>query len=208
MWGLLLKDFYMMKKYCKAYLFIVIVFMGVSFFDGENMFFAFYPCMLCSMIPITLLAYDERSKWLQYSETLPYTRAQIVNGKYIIGLGIQIAILFISGISQALQMRIGGIFQIGEYFRILALLFTMSSWATSITFPFIFKFGVEKGRIAYYVIIAILCGGSIFLPYFLTDKVLMDINLNAVLSILFFIGLGAYVLSWYLSIVFYRKREL
>ena len=60
--GLILKDLYMMKHYCKSYLIIAIVFLIVSLSDTvANMFFLFYPCMLCGIIPINLLGYDERS---------------------------------------------------------------------------------------------------------------------------------------------------
>lgn len=34
--GLLLKDWYMMKKYCRAYLLIAVVFIAVSLFSNDN----------------------------------------------------------------------------------------------------------------------------------------------------------------------------
>ena len=79
--GLLLKDLYMMRKYCRSYLLIAVVFIALSFASNQNLFFVFYPCLLCGMIPVNLLGYDERSRWLQYSGTMPYTRAQIVSCK-------------------------------------------------------------------------------------------------------------------------------
>ena len=81
--GLLLKDLYMVVKYCKAYLLIAVVFLAVSLMGSDNLFFIFYPCLLCGMIPVNLLAYDERSRWPQYCGTLPYTKGQIVSGKYL-----------------------------------------------------------------------------------------------------------------------------
>ena len=117
--GLLLKDLYMMKKYCKSYLLITVVFIAVSFASSENLFFTFYPCLLCGMIPVNLLGYDERSRWLQYSETMPYTKGQIVSGKYLIGLGTQIAVLLITGIAQAIRMSVSGTFVLLEYLRML-----------------------------------------------------------------------------------------
>ena len=96
--GLLLKDWYMVKTYCRAYLLIAVVFIALSFFSDNNMFFVFYPCLLCGMIPVNLLAYDERSRWTQYSGTLPYTKTQIVSGKYLIGLFAQLAILIATGV--------------------------------------------------------------------------------------------------------------
>ena len=64
--GLLLKDWYMMKQYCRTYPVIAVAFMALSLVDSDNLFFVFYPCLLCGMIPVTLLGYDERSGWVQY----------------------------------------------------------------------------------------------------------------------------------------------
>ncbi len=38
------------------------------------------------MMPMTLLAYDQNSRFSDYSGVLPVTKEQIVGGKYIIGL--------------------------------------------------------------------------------------------------------------------------
>lgn len=206
--GLILKDLYMMKKYCKSYLFIVMVFIAVSFFSSENLFFIFYPCMICGMIPVNLLGYDERSKWLQYSQTMPYTKGQFVSGKYLIGLVIQIIVLLITGISQAIRMNIDGTFEFGEYFALMMLLLIMSLIASSITLPFMFKLGVEKGRMAYYVMVGIVCAGSVISSTILSSEIQNNIEVNGILPLVCLIGIGIYFLSWYLSVLFYRKREV
>ena len=82
--GLLLKDWYMMKQYCRTYPVIAVAFMALSLVDSDNLFFVFYPCLLCGMIPVTLLGYDERSGWVQYSGTMPYTKIQIDSEKYLV----------------------------------------------------------------------------------------------------------------------------
>ena len=102
--GLLLKDWYMIKTYCKLYLVMAVLFLAASFVSSDNLFFVFYPCLLCGMIPVNLLAYDERSHWTQYSCTLPYTRAQLVCAKYLVGLFCQLAVLLGAGIVQSLKM--------------------------------------------------------------------------------------------------------
>jgi len=206
--GLLLKDWYMMKKYCKAYLLITLVFIAVSFVGNENLFFTFYPCLLCGMIPVNLLGYDERSRWQQYSETMPYTKAQIVSGKYIIGLATQIAIILITGITQAMRMSIDGDFELKEYLILMMLLLIMSLLASSITLPFMFKLGVEKGRMAYYIMIGVVCAGSIISSNLLSSEFSYDIKLNGALPIICIAGIVIYAMSWYLSIVFYKQREL
>ena len=100
--GLILKDLYMAVKYCRAYALIAIVFLGFSVVNGDNMFFLFYPCLLCGMIPVNLLAYDERSKWLLYSAALPYSKTQLVTAKYLIGLMAQLVVLFATGVHDIL----------------------------------------------------------------------------------------------------------
>lgn len=204
--GLLLKDLYMIKKYCKAYLLIAIVFIALSCTNNDS-FFVFYPCLLCGMIPAQILGYDERSKWMQYCETMPYTKGQIVSGKYLIGLGVQLAILIVVGIVQAVKMCIGRAFVLEEYLTIMMLLLIMSLLASSIALPFMFKYGVEKGRLAYYIMIGVICAGSIIASGVLSDGITISIPLNIILPIICGIGIGLYALSWYLSVVFYRKRE-
>ena len=206
--GLLLKDLYMMRKYCRSYLLIAVVFIALSFASNQNLFFVFYPCLLCGMIPVNLLGYDERSRWLQYSGTMPYTRAQIVSCKYLIGLGVQVTMLLVTGIAQAIRMSIDGTFRFDEYIMLMMMLLIMASITSSITLPLVFKLGVEKGRIANYIVLGIVCAGSVIASGLFIKDMQTQIKLNGVLPIICFVGVGIYVLSWYLSIVFYQKREI
>ena len=119
--GLLLKDWYMMKQYCRTYPVIAVAFMALSLVDSDNLFFVFYPCLLCGMIPVILLGYDERSGWVQYSGTMPYTKIQIVSEKYLISLFAQLTMLVATGIAQAVKMTLTGGFILGD-FAVLMLL--------------------------------------------------------------------------------------
>jgi len=206
--GLLLKDWYLMKKYCRAYLLIAVVFIAVSFVSNDNLFFVFYPCLLCGMIPVNLLGYDERSRWLQYSCTLPYTRMQIVSAKYLIGLLSQVAVLIITGIAQSIKMYIGGGFAPDDFAVLMLLLLSIATFTSSISLPFVFKLGVEKGRMAYYAMVGFVCGASVLAASLLRGQLQMQMRPNMLLIVLTFAGIGAYILSWYLSVVFFKKRDI
>ena len=206
--GLLLKDWYMMKKYCRAYLLIAVVFIAVSLFSNDNMFFVFYPCLLCGMIPVNLLGYDERSRWMQYSGTLPYTKTQIVSGKYLIGLLSQITILVATGVAQAAKMLIAHNFELGDFAVLMLLMLIVSTLTSSICLPFVFKLGVEKGRTAYYIMIGFVCGASVLASSILRRQLISEIKPNLILALVAVAGIGIYILSWYLSIVFFKKREI
>lgn len=208
--GLLLKDLYMMKKYCRAYLIITVFFIAVSLTSDDNLFFAFYPCLLCGVIPVNLLGYDEQSHWLQYSGTLPYSKGQIVSCKYLIGLMAQIAVLIVTGIVQAVRMNINGTFVLNDYIALLLMMLSILTVTSSICLPFIFKLGVEKGRIAYYVMIGAVFAGSFMAITIFKSRLreTENIDLSRILPFISLIGIAIYVLSWYLSVVFYKKREL
>ena len=206
--GLLLKDWYMMKRYCRYYLFCAIGFTVLSVMSAGNMFFIFYPCLLCGMIPVNLIGYDERSRWMEYSGTMPYTKAQIVSGKYIIGLLTQLAVMLVMGAAQAVKMIIAGDFVPGEFAVLMLLLLIVSTLSSSICLPFIFKLGAEKGRAAYYVMIGFVCGASALASGLFGDQLSAEIAPNLVLAILAVLGIGIYIFSWYMSIVFYKKREI
>ena len=206
--GLLLKDWYMMRKYCRSYLLIAAVFIAVSLYSNYNLFFIFYPCLLCGMIPVNLLGYDERSRWMQYSGTLPYTKTQIVSAKYLIGLLAQVTILIVTGIAQGVKMTVAGNFVFGEFVVLMLLMLIVATLTSSISLPFIFKLGVEKGRTAYFIMIGFVCGASILASSFFRGQLVAEIEPNAILAALAVAGIGVYVLSWYLSVVFFKGRDL
>ena len=205
--GLIIKDLYMTAKYCRSNIIISFLFLLLSLASPDNLFFTFYPAMLGGMIPTNILAYDERSRWIQYSDTLPYSRAQIVSGKYIIGLIAQGTIIVSIGIAHAAVMISNGTFSTEAFGVFMMLILTMSLISSSINLPFMFKYGVEKGRLAYYVMVGIVCGGSVAASQIMTESTAQEINLFGVLPIVCLIGIGIYALSWYFSVVFYKKRE-
>ena len=207
--GLLLKDLYMAAKYCRMSLLLAAVFMVVSYFSDTNLYFLFYPCMVCGMIPITLLGYDEGSKWLQYSRTMPYTSAQIVSAKYLIGLFAQLLMLLITAAVQALRMIVGGSFVLGEYLVLLMMLTVLSLVSSSISLPFMFKMGVQKGRLAYFVMIGLVTAASVAAGVIVGEQLTEIAPLAGMILPVFCLGgIGIYAFSWYLSIIFFKKREL
>lgn len=206
--GLILKDLYMTVKYCKANIILSLLFLVISLCNRDSLFLSFYPALLCGIIPTNLLAYDEKSRWLQYSEALPYTRAQVVSGKYSIGLLAQLASLILVGCGNAAVMIASGTFEIGAFAVFIMLILTLSLISSSITLPFMFKYGVEKGKLAHYVMVGIVCAGSGVASVLVSGEVPGEIDLLGVLPLVCLVGVAIFALSWYLSIVFYKKREL
>lgn len=207
--GLLLKDAYMAAKYCRAYLLIVVVFLIAAPFSGDNLFLMMYPCILASMVPVNLLAYDAQSKWEQYAGTLPCSRAQLVSAKYLIGLFASCGVLVLIALVQGIRMAVGSI-PVQALGSLMAMSMISSFVVPAITLPLIFRFGPEKGRILYMVVVGIACGISAMVSI-TQSPTLFSPEISTELPVLGLICLAAAVVygaSWYLSILFYKMREL
>ena len=206
--GLLLKDFYMAKRYCRFYLVIALAFIAISVVGEQNTFFVFYPMLMSTVVPVTLLAYDERSKWETNSATMPYTRKQLVSAKYIIMLFLLGSCLILIGISQYARMLRAGTVQWGKLGVLMETLFVAGLLFPSLMLPVVFRFGAEKGRMLYFAVMI-----TFFVVAALFDKILpkgyhLQSGAQAWVIIVGIAVLGLILwISWSLSIHFYTKRE-
>lgn len=205
--GLLLKEWYMMKKYCKSYLIVAAVFLAVALSGGKGPF-AFFPCLLCGMIPLNLQGYDEQSGWIHYSGTLPYTKAQLVSVKYLDGLFSLMAFLAAANIIQIIKMSLNPDSASGDSFITFELISVFAFACFSVCLPFVFKFGIEKGRIIYFAVIAVLFAGFAVFSQSFTGITENDFAPKPILISLPAAGAVIYALSWCLSVALYKKREL
>ena len=208
--ALLVKDLYMAAKYCRSYLLIAAVFIAIMVMnDGKmSMFYVVYPCLMCGMVPVNLLSYDERSGWLKYSAALPYTKLQIVSGKYLIGLIMQGAMLIVTGIAQGIKMSVQGGFELGSYLLVMVTVLLLSVLSSSLSLPFVFKLGTEKGRTVYLLAVGAVCGISVASSVVSDSISKISMHSSLITPLLCLLSVGVYALSWYLSYLFFKKREL
>lgn len=202
--ALLLKDTYMTVRLCRMFLLLDVVFLGVWMFGNGDLFFLTYPCLLTTMVPMTLISYDEREKWDVFAATLPYSRAQIVSSKYLIGLCLSAVILAVAAVGQIFRGTSDGT---RDFLTMLPVLLTACLLAPAVLYPFVFRFGAEKGRVVYYVVIAVVCGGSVVLQNFEAASLLGSLSTGS-LPVGVLIAAAVYAGSWLLSIRLYAKREL
>lgn len=206
--GLLLKDMYLSWKYYKAFFVIAVGFAVMAVWSSANPFLVAYPFMLVSMIPVGLQNFDEASKWDVYCGTMPCTKAEIVSGKYLIGLIFALPAFLLNVGSQLLRMRIVEEMNWGELEGILSLCLMLVFLLPAISLPMVFRFGSAKGRIVQYGFIALVCGSSAAMSVILDGRMPVFLTGGTVLWLVVLAAAGLYALSWYLSIRFYEKREI
>lgn len=190
--GLLLKDMYMLVKYARSVFAIILCFFIVSAVQEEGpSYFSVFPCIMAGIIPMTLLSYDETEKWNVYAQTMPYTKAQIVSAKYLIGLAAGLSVSLVSVVVDTCAHRTQP-FAPGGFFTQILLLILYSLAAPALCLPFIFKLGMAKGRLIYLGVLGLSYGGAAFLVS--SDKLpaMTKIFSPASISI---IGAGLYLLS-------------
>lgn len=206
--GLVLKDGYLAWAHFKMYILMVLVFSLLSAADPGNFFLVFYPCMLCGMIPVNLMAYDERSKWDVFTALMPFTRAQIVTSKYLVGIIGQGIILTLVAVVNIVRMALSGGVDWQYLFDLIGMMIMLASVSVALPLPFIFRSGVEKGRMGYYVMIGMSGVGSGVMGGLLGDNVNAFSLPELAVPVMILVGIGVYGLSWWLSVKFYEKREL
>ncbi|MEG0372022.1 MAG: ABC-2 transporter permease [Clostridium sp.] len=78
--GLLIKDILVITKQLKIFLIIIPV-MAITGGGSMDML----AILMSSVLPMTAIAYDERSKWNQIAVMMPYSRKDMVISKYLLG---------------------------------------------------------------------------------------------------------------------------
>ena len=150
--ALILKDTYVIFRQMKYFLVMILLFSALP--SGFNNAFA---VIYAAMLPYTALAYDERSKWEQMAAVMPYSTRDIVLGKYVFGwLCIGGAAVLSALLQAVLSLAVNRAFLPG----VVALSVLGALCILAITLPLMFRFGVEKGRLAMFLIIFLVCGAA------------------------------------------------
>ena len=205
--GLLYKDMIMTMKYCRSFLLVTAIFVAALLLEPDNGFYMAYPSLFVSMIPVTLISYDERDKWDQFSGILPASRGMLVSVKYLIGLLFQLAVLALNGIAWFIGMSRTGTFGAREYMSTLVILMSVALLVPTLLLPCIFKLGVEKGRMAYYIVMGLFGAAAAMVAFAEVDFSAFALPEWGTGGI-FLVCAGLYALSWMLSIGIYKKKEL
>lgn len=167
MLGLLIKDLYTLARYAKTYL-LMLVFFGVMGVAQQNTFFltGMIP-MLCMMTVITTLSYDEYSHWHRLALAMPYSRRELIGGKYLLVLALLAGGFGVSCVVGGVASLLAPELQLSELLMTAVGASFSALMLVSILLPLVYRFGVEKSRI--------LLFGIAFLP---TMVLLLLQNLN------------------------------
>jgi len=143
--GLILKDFYNLKKYGRQITIILGVFLIFGIMMKSSLYICFMIMLYGTMTIITAMSYDEKAGFDKFALSMPIKREDLVKSKYAVWLIIMFSALLVSFVTGlVINLFVGG-----NYIEMIISMLAVESVYIilfSIVIPIFFKFGVEKGR--------------------------------------------------------------
>lgn len=202
--GLILKDLFTLTRQALMYIVFIAVF---SLMPGYNM--ASFAVMMACMMPMTALAYDERSHWDRLAASMPYTTAQLVLSKYLMGLILMLCSVALGLIALPLQRLVNPDVSLQELMSVSLGALGAGMLIQGVLLPVMFRFGTEKARLFMLVLMGAVFAGIAALSQ-AQDALrgfMEGMNGGAVAAVLAGLAVVVYLVSMPLSIRAYRRRN-
>ena len=214
--GLIIKDLINMSKSIKIVLALAVFYEVMAFSTENHSGFASIILIVLAMSMLSTYTYDEMANWDIYALTLPISRDNIIQAKYIFMIIISLLGFILNGLTLIWinwLTKASGVFDGLVY---VAYGTAIVIWFYSIIIPVITKVGITKARlyIVLFYTIPFLSGTFIFkqikkiqseppegLVKFL--EILIR-NVDTIIPILTIVLLG---ISYYISVIIYRKKQ-
>ena len=152
--ALILKDCYVIFRQLKIFLVLILAFSCIP-----GAFYSTFAVVYAAMLPYTALAYDERSHWDQMAAMMPYSDRDLVLGKYVFGWLFTAAAAAATFVLQTVLAAVWPGAE-GPSVPVILLSVCVAVCILDITLPMMFRFGVEKARLAMFLIIFLVCAGA------------------------------------------------
>lgn len=179
--GLLVKDLRLLKPQKMTLILLWVIGIFMMFTYDSASFTVGYIIFVTAMLGISTLSYDSFNNGMPFLMTFPVSRSEYVAAKYIFFI---VSEAVTAGLITIVCTVINEIALHRSVFNEVAMAAGIALMAAiifmALTYPFLFKFGVEKGRI----VMAIFCGGLFAFAYVI-EKI--ESNVNMVSSIMTFL---------------------
>lgn len=182
--SLLLKDFYVITKQLKIFLIIIPV---IALTTGEAM--SSFSILLGAVLPMTAIAYDERSEWNELAAMMPYSKFDLIFSKYLLGYLCMFGAALLVFIGQIIGKN-NGIVAIDDDIKVLLFAVMGGLIFIAINTPILFKFGSEKGRLVFIITMALVGASGPILQKVDSRIILKIFNLSPVILLAFVVILN------------------
>lgn len=212
--GLLKKEYYLMEGQMKSWLIVAVFCFFYSYFMNADSFLFMLIILIGIMSTMTVFSLDKACGWDTYAISLPLTRKEIVEARYLFAFLIDIGVSLACCLLMLLRGLIKGGVNILESLHSLFQILLVTILMQLLLFPVIYKLGVEKARFVYMAVFICLSLGVLGLSQ-LDDNgaVLAGIRINAEKIMQYgeaaavILAAAGLFLSLWLSVHIYEKQE-
>ena len=167
MTGLILKDFLILRKTLRSYLFMIVVYVGIAFtgvWPADTV--GVLMVVMVMMLPMNVFAYDKQAKWDTYGLALPVGRTKTVAARYLCVLLLCLLCLGLTAILGVMLYAAGRVEEPVEFLVTCSVMGLMSVLVNAIMLPFLYKFGPERARMMFFGIMGgiVLLGVTALFP--------------------------------------------
>ncbi|MBQ2934761.1 MAG: ABC-2 transporter permease [Lachnospiraceae bacterium] len=209
--GLLIKDIKLMKN--QIVFFLITIVCGLILIPKQPLIGAWLLTFVIANFAIGSMTYDDFDNGNAFLFTLPFTRKQYANEKYLFSLAmgslVWILLFLYNVIYQAIVNKRVDIYEV-LFLESVVIIFTLLM--LSVMFPIQFKYGGEKGRIANIAIIGvgliiIFTVGNIVSIDSVTMKITEMMNELSISVLFILIAVAAYFVSMLFSQKIISQKE-
>lgn len=173
--GLLVKDLLLISER-KTTIFLAVIIVGATGFMMETGFMTSFLPLFSAILMLTTLSFDELDNGMAFLMTMPIRRKDYAIEKYVLGALMGVGALVLSVILEVVLGTLNGngvnVTELMINLLIGALIFTL---ILMVMLPLDMKYGVEKGRIAMFIIYGAVFGIAILVSK-VADKSNFDID--------------------------------
>ncbi len=160
MTGLILKDFLILRKTLRSYLFMLVVYVGIAFTGVWSAdIVGVLMVVMVVMLPMNVFAYDKQAKWDTYGLALPVGRTKTVAARYVCVLLLCLLSVGLTAILGMMLYAAGRVEEPVEFLVSCSVTGLMAVLVNAIMLPFLYKFGPERARMMFFGIM----GGIVLL---------------------------------------------
>lgn len=218
MTGLILKDFLILRKTLRSYLFMMVVYVGIAFTGVWSAdIVGVLLVVMVVMLPMNVFAYDKQAKWDTYGLALPVGRTKTVAARYLCVLLLCLLSVGLTAILGVMLYAAGRVEEPVEFLVSCSVMGLMSVLVNAIMLPFLYKFGPERARMMFFGImggIVLLVVAALFPLGGLEWLKSLDIaepslaQLSVLPAIAAVAGVALLALSFLLSRYFYGQKDI
>ena len=165
------------------------------------------PLLYASCIPAALFLLNERSRWGSFFAAMPGKRSAFIHAKYIAAFSSLTFVMAVLVISCTINVFAAGHNGMDKEMPMLLTGFSVSLFLCSVFLPIITRFGAKVGEVIFFIMMFI-CGiaagfyeGMIEYGEIAAPDIISGITAVGAALIL-------YALSWIISLMIYKNKEL